>query len=312
MGRRRRPTSIWKGSMDRIVHDAAHWVCSTTGQEVTRSTPLIGGLSSRVHACDLRDGSVVVLRHVIDAAWLAAEPELIRNEAAALTLLSESQIRAPKLVASNPKAGLLLMTHLSGTMRSSMAEIEASIDDMCDLAQSIASVELPEDHTLPDWKPWAPLALAPPTWGDARLWSHAIEVYRRRNQPLVAEPALLHRDLHPLNLLWSDGRVGVVDWVSACVGHPHAELGHARWNIAVLASQSAAEQFLDRYLAQTEPAGSPHVDIYDPWWDLAPLMSFTSGPLGVDAWHAVGRQDLSQTKVVAATERFLQAALDRL
>ena len=118
---------------------------------------------------------------------------------------------------------------------------------------------------------------------------------------------LLHRDLHPLNVLWTNDRVtGVVDWVNACVGHPHADLGHCRWNLSVLVDAAAADALLSRYLS-VHPG-----QVYNRWWDLAAAMSFLPGPIGTSGWLAVGRSDLTQSGVVESTELFVKDALENL
>jgi aminoglycoside phosphotransferase (APT) family kinase protein len=46
---------------------------------------------------------------------------------------------------------------------------------------------------------------------------------------------VIHRDFHPGNILWSDGRLsGIVDWVSACVGPALFDDGHLRVNLAIM------------------------------------------------------------------------------
>ncbi len=98
----------------------------------------------------------------------------------------------------------------------------------------------------------------------------------------------------------------MVDWVNASVGHPHAELGHCRWNLTVLVDPGAADEFLMRYLEATE------IEDYSRWWDLTALIGLLPGPIGSSGWFAVGRIDLTDSAVLAATEQFLRAALERL
>ncbi len=97
---------------------------------------------------------------------------------------------------------------------------------------------------------------------------------------------------------------GLVDWVNACVGHPHAELGHCRWNLSVLVDTAAADHFLTRYLDQnnSEP--------YRRWWDLATAVGLLPGPIGTSAWNDVGRVDLTPEVAANATEAFIRSALD--
>ena len=266
---------------------------------------LVGGMSSAVHRCWLDDGSSVVLRHIKDAEWLQREPYLIDSERIALELLADGIVPVPRHLASDPSNGLLLMTHLPGAMITSPSGLTERLAPMGDLAARIASTTVPRDVHLPAWRPWAPEELAPPRGGDATLWEAAFEAYSDATPAVPVNPVLLHRDFHPLNLLWNGSEVsGVVDWVNACVGHPHAELGHCRWNLTVLVGTEAANTFLHAYLAGT--GGT-----FDPWWDLVTAIGLLPGPIGASGWRAVGRSDLTDAVVMHQTEAFVRAALER-
>lgn len=281
------------------------WVESVASVRIAATERLVGGMSSEVYRCSTAAGVSFVVRHITDRAWLEREPALIDHEARALELLADSPVSAPLLVATDPPTGRLLMTHMSGSLVTTSIELANRLGAIAEAAANIAAVPLPDDHGLEPWRSWAPTDLTPPTWGTTQLWQRAIDAYRS-GEPAASEPVLLHRDLHPLNLLWEGDRVSaVVDWVNACVGPAHAELGHCRWNLAVLVGLDAADEFLDRYLAVTAARRSD----YDRWWDLAPLMSFVTGPLGLSGWHAVGRKDLTSERVILATEAFLESVL---
>lgn len=281
------------------------WVADTCGSAVISTMRLVGGMSSLVHRHDLADGRRVVSRQIDDADWLAREPDLIDREAAALRLVQPSPLLAPELVATDPGAARMLTTFLDGRMIVDADGLRARLRAMADVAATIATTPLPNDHGLPPWSSWAPADPTPPEWGDRRLWAELIEAYEVHPHPPNGPTALLHRDLHPLNLLWNDdGSVAVVDWVNTCIGHPHAELGHLRWNLAVLVDIDAADELLAHYLAITGDGA------YDPYWDLAPLMSHVDWPFEVDAWQSVGRTDLDRATVLRRSEAFTRHVLD--
>ena len=293
--------------MTKIAADTARWVESTTGHRVERADSLDGGMSSDVHRCWCDDGSTFVVRHIVDRDWLAREPDLIGQEARALELLAGSDLPAPRHIASDATAGRLLMTFLPGVMVTGASDLRTRPEALADIAAKIAAVPLPEGHGLLPWRAWAPADPQPPDWGDQALWRDGIDAFRARMQPPVDVPVLLHRDLHPLNVLWNGDEVtGLVDWVNACVGHPHAELGHCRWNLTIAANADTADAFLSRYLATTTGPD------YDRWWDLAPVMSALPGPIGVSGWQAIGRTDLDVGRVIESTEHFLKSALAHL
>ena len=89
------------------------------------------------------------------------------------------------------------------------------------------------------------------------MWERAFAIF---DGPLPPGPrGLVHRDFHPGNVLWADGAVtGLVDWASAELGHPHADIGHCRWNLARVHGLGVA----DRFLALTGAVG------YAGYWDV--------------------------------------------
>lgn len=287
--------------------ESTRWVESALGIDVESCDVLVGGMSSEMRRFVLADGSAVVVRHITDRAWLEREPDLITREARALELLVGSEVPAPRLIASEPGAGLLAMSMMPGVVHHVAPELESRIAALAGLAATVAQFDLPEDHGLPAWTPWAPTTPTPPTWGDSGLWDECIAAYTTEHPPRSDRSALLHRDFHPLNVLWSGpGVAGLVDWVNACVGHPHAELGHCRWNLSVLVDSAAADAFLDRYLAVTD--SQP----YSTWWDLATVVGLLPGPIGASGWNQVGRADLTSDVAGTATEVFLRSVLEAL
>jgi aminoglycoside phosphotransferase (APT) family kinase protein len=97
------------------------------------------------------------------------------------------------------------------------------------------------------------------------------------------EPAFLHRDFHPGNLLWEqDELVGIVDWTLACRGPREAEIAHVRSNLALVDDVAAADRFLEAYTERV--SGYQH----HPWWDVAELFMWDSEFAGVMAFNAFG------------------------
>ena len=300
------------GVVTDFAAETRRWVEAATGVGVVAAEPLVGGVSSVIHRCRLTDGRDVVARHIDDAAWLAREPYLVAAEATALTLARRAGLPVPQLLAADEATGRLLMSFLPGRPLLDEARLASSVGRMAALAASVAAVELPPQHDLPAWRPWRPVRLASPTWGSHQLWARAIAAYEARPPagPHGGSPhraALLHRDLHPLNLLWTDGRLsGVVDWVNACVGHPHAELYHARFNLAVLGGLARADEFLAEYLRRTAADDSGP---YDPRWDVETPVSLLDAPPDGSSWRALGRSDLTDARILSAIETFVAATL---
>ncbi len=258
--------------MPEHISNAAAWFEAATGSGVVRSGALLGGLSSDVERHWLADYTSVVTRTISNTAWLETEPDLIEREARALTILASSPLETPRLIAADQPSAHLAMSFLDGVLEVDRNGLAPRSHAMAAAAAAIAAVPLPRAHGLPEWRAWVPADPQPPTWGDAPLWRRGIDAYRAVSQPTTDDNRLLHRDLHPLNVLWSEQLLpAVVDWVNACVGHPHAELGHLR----------------------------------------APVLSHLPGPIGCGGWHAIGRTDLTHDIVVERTHQFVESALDR-
>lgn len=321
-----------------LTGDTAAWLEAETRCRLVEVELLPGGISSTVARCVFDDGTRLVVRQIDDRAWLEREPHLIEQEATALTIMERRLLVTPSLVAIGD--GALAMTEVPGRMMVDVESLHRRVEAMAETTALIAATDPPPG--LMPWRSWVPQPLEPPPWGNQALWSIAIERYAHGPalDPAVASPALLHRDFHPLNLLWTGNHrlPAVVDWVNACVGHPHAELGHCRWNLAVLDGIGSADRFLDRYLALADAslsatlsaplsapssaspsaplsaspsAPSPGIGRYDSWWDLDAVLDKMPGPIDVSAWHAVGRTDLTQDRVIERTERFLASVLAR-
>ena len=289
------------------MDELTRWVTEEFGVEVTATTPLLGGMSSDVRRVDLSDGRSIVVRHITDHAWLAREPYLVGSEVAALELLTDSPVAVPEHLGSDPARGLLAMSFEPGSVTADPVVIKARMAEMAAAAVAIARVELPDDHGFVAWRPWVPAEPVAPADGDRPLWDEAVAAWRDRPEPDCDVPVLLHRDLHPLNLLWSDDVAAptVIDWVNACVGHPHAEWGHMRANLVM----SVGHDVADAFRAEGERL-APEFGPYDRWWDLVDLLGFLPGPIGLDGYRAVGRSDLTESRIVSRLETLIREALD--
>ena len=136
----------------------------------------------------------------------------------------------------------------------------------------------------------------PSWWRGAATWERVARLAEA--PPVVAEPVVIHRDFHPGNLLWVEGRLsGVVDWVEACIGPAAVDASHMRVNLAVLHGAGMADRVI---------AG-------DPAWDIEAALDFLdwSPPGAVDAW-AGPWPHLSADVARGRLEAFVAEALARL
>jgi aminoglycoside phosphotransferase (APT) family kinase protein len=243
-----------------------------------------GGTSSAIHSLTVVDRSGerqrLVLRRFVRADWLAEEPDLAEHEALVLALLERSDVLAPRLVAVDPDGTLtdvpaVLMTALPGRVRWSPRDLGSFLGGLVDALLPIHAVRVPAGTAVRRFRPYyAGEVLQPPAGTRQRAaWERAIEIHAQ--PPPGGEAVFIHRDFHPGNVLWAgDAVTGVVDWASASVGSPLADVAHCRANLARHLGWDAAEAFRAVYEAR---AGRTD---YDPYWDLMTIVGMLddSGP----------------------------------
>jgi aminoglycoside phosphotransferase (APT) family kinase protein len=250
------------------VQDALDWIHAQTGQRVTATRQLYGGLTSDVRAVTLANGDSLVLRRYLGGGRDAA-PQ-VANEAATLQLIAKSGIPAPRFVAARPEGNdpMLLMTRVPGRVWLIPRDVDAWLADM---ARTLAAIhEVPIDETSPDPSSHASRDRAVPDWTRRHdLWTNVNAILT--SPPDGYTTTFTHSDYQHFNMLWSRARLsGIVDWVYAGPGHPDCDAAHCRLNLVILFSIDIAERFRRMYEAEK---GRP----MDPWWDLRALAGYDQG-----------------------------------
>lgn len=235
------------------------------------ATPLTGGVTSSMHAVDLRaDGEVrtLVLRHMDREPWRRHAQELIGREADVLRLLAGTPVPAAELVAFDPPR--LLMTRLPGALRLLDPPLEA-------LARTLVTIHRVDAHPRA-YQSWVRLQ-APPEWGDRELWSWALDVIARPAPEY--EGCFLHRDFHHGNVLFDGDAVsGVVDWVETSWGPADLDVAHCCTYLALRVGLDAVQAFREEYVrAGGTLTGNVH-------WALLDAVAMATAPTMTDAWRA--------------------------
>lgn len=293
------------------------WIVASIGKgaAVEAVQPLIGATSSTLHRLSVsyRGRKLrLVLRQFTNLEWLAEEPGLAYHEAASLQKCAANGLPAPDLIAydggeNESRIPAILMTELPGKVDL----LPANFDDWLYRQAEF----LPGLHAIdPDNFPWryAPYndvtCLAVPEWSrQPHLWERAIEIANSPAPP--SSIRFIHRDYHPTNVLWQDGRLsGVVDWPNACLGPAGIDVSWSRANLASLYGLESAERFLRHYRSL-----SGRDDGYHPYWDILVIIESLPGPPDVyPPWIEHGVAGLTPALMLERDEAYLASVLAKM
>jgi hypothetical protein len=296
---------------------AMTWVIEILGHDVQLKSieGLPGATSSELHVLEIGQGKKryrVVLRRFVNDSWLVTEPDIALHESASLRKMAGSGLPVPELIAYDEfghSCGMpaVLMTWLPGSVILDPPVMGHWIQQLAEVLVKIHELEASDF-------PWQYFTyndvsqLMPPSWSRFQAeWEQAIEIVQGPAPP--AKRCFIHRDFHPTNVLWNQGKVsGVVDWVNSCQGWPGLDLGHCRLNLAGLYGLKVADNFLREYRLQ---AGSSFD--YHPYWDLLAAIEFLPGPPTVyRPWLDFGVRDLTDHVVGERFDAYLASLVARL
>jgi len=291
---------------------ALDWLRRVTGAQIGAITRLAGATSSSLYALDGAAGERYVLRLFSNADWLADQPDLALHEASSLRKLQGGGLTlTPRLVGldeDGAQCGVpaLLMTRLPGAVQLSPPDLDGWLGQMADFLARLHALPL-ADHpwtyfpynererlSLPDWAP------------DKAAWRRALAIGTGPLPPF--EPCFIHRDYHPVNVLFQDGQLsGVVDWPNACIGPAGVDVAHCRANLAAMYGVGAADRFLA--LCQQRMGGYWQ---YDPFWDLMTILDGLPGAPDVyPPWLDFGLSQLTPALMLERSSAYLESVLAR-
>jgi aminoglycoside phosphotransferase (APT) family kinase protein len=245
----------------RLAPEIAAWLASNGVTHPTHVRTIRSATAPTMLVVDDR-----VLRWYGDGRFLEEEPEPVVREAAALTALAGTEVPAPRLVAWSDDPPAILSTFVPGEPQTDLPD-PVAIREVLELIHAVDPGPLGA-WTYRGYHEGVDL-VRPIWWQDATIWKRAV-VQTETARPAAA-PVFIHRDFHPGNILWVDGRLsGVVDWVNACLGPAAFDLAHMRVNLAVLHGVDGADLVGDG----------------DPAWDIEAAFGFLdwSSAAALEAW----------------------------
>jgi aminoglycoside phosphotransferase (APT) family kinase protein len=294
---------------------------------VVATSRLLGGVSSWMTTIDVErpDGSrhrLVVRRgrrpdaerHTLA---FATEFELLRHLAAhGIPVARPRAFDGSGRILPQP---YVVLDHVDGSTRFTTDDRPAMADQMADrMAEVLAAVHAldaahPSLRGLPlhvdRMQGWVitDLTRRPP---DPSLREDLVRRHLEQHWPPPStEVCLLHGDYFPGNIVWrGDTIAAVIDWETAAIGDPMADVATTRLDLRWVHGEKVAEQFTERYLAITgrSPATLPV-------WELVVALR----PAGaISLWAsdmaAHGRPDITPASMRAEQHAFVDSALRRL
>lgn len=293
------------------------------GAELVAAGPLAGGLSSWMTLLDLVRPDGTEHRLVIRRGRKPDAERFTLPFAAEFTLLRALHhhgipVATPRVFDDShrllPQAYVVL-DHVPGSTR-------FVVDDPVPIARRMAEV-LAEIHRLP---------------ADEAVFSHLPEHADRMTQwilrdlerrpldeslreslvrphleahwpPTSAERCVVHADYFPGNIIWDgDDIAAVIDWESAGLGDPMADVATTRLDLWWIHGKAACDAFTETYLANTGRS----TELLPVWELIASLRPAGAMSLWASDMDALGRPDITAQSMRAVQHDFVDAALGRL
>ena len=268
------------------------------GERPLEIEEMTGATSSDLYTVLFADRQLVV-RLFKEEKWQTDAAILSEREAVILTALSGADLPTPAPITTLAGNGVV-MSWLPGSVILPRHPDRAWIDGLAAALGRIhrSSIELPYhyeswndvgDDPAPDW------------WVDRELWSRIQSI--AGDQPTF-QPSFIHRDYHPVNVLWRDSQIsGIVDWINACMGPVGIDVAHCRLNLALMYGMDAADRFLRAYEGNREDYA------HDSYWDIDDALGMLPNTEPYTPWSTFGLSGLSSELVQDRLQRFLLSAV---
>ena len=304
------------GSLARLVEELA------PGGRLIRARRLRGGLGAHMQVLDIEqaDGArfkVSLRRFARDHRYSA--PEHVAHEYEILRLVEKAKVPAPRPLLLDAEGRLfgvpaMVLTYLPGQPLCTPRDVESWADQ---LARALLSVHAVTRQGFDlSWLSVylrdgmrAEIAKRGEQARDGEPLAREVHAVLEAEIDRISwpEPALVHDDFWPGNTVWRFGRlVGVVDWTSAELGDPRADVSQCRADIALSLGLDAADAFLEAYQAR---AAHPLPDIwyFDLFRGLRALMYYKQW---LEGYHDLGLTHITASLARNRVEAFLRRALD--
>lgn len=287
--------------LDRPPDEAIEWAAGVVGERIAEVSPLTGGMSTGIHLLTTASGERVVMRRFLNPHWLALDPHLARREAEVLRALESTAVPAPALVgvdAYGETCGspTVLMGFVPGR-RLVLDDHDAYARELAHGLALVHDVAPPAVDGLPDTREILERTIGEETTNrHGAMPTPAFWARVREEMPDLAwpDPALIHDDLHPGNVLFDGDRLSaIVDWPLAASGPPACDVAFCRLDTGMMLGLDVADAILAAYEAET---GSKLANM--DWWDLyAASRAETDLDVWTESYAGLAEVDLATVQV---------------
>lgn len=269
-----------------------------TGSRPSHLQPMSGATSSDLFLLKYPD-TQQVLRLFRTQRWEIPTAELSATEITILTALAQTNLPAPRPVGVLTGNGVI-MSWLPGRVDLPAAPSEQWLDELAAHLLCIHRQKIEVPFSFTSWNDSAGDD-CPDWWQDDDLWHTAASLTSTEPE---YRPTFIHRDYHPVNVLWDGGRIcGIVDWINACMGPVGIDVAHCRLNLAIMYGQDQADRFLDAYRHRATDY------THDSYWDLEDALGALPNVEPYPPWAEFGLTGLTTEQVRERLQEFVATAI---
>lgn len=291
------------------------WIEDVCNGRVTSVAVLPGATSSLLHSVEIEsDGQrrTLVLRRFTNEEWVREEPDIAVREGSSLQHARRAGLLVSELIAIDRDGSQCGVPATLVTML--LGHVVLQPPNRSEWIQGLAAAAAQIHRVDASGFPWKYRRyndrerLAVPRWSNRPdAWKKAIEVVEGA-APQFSE-GFVHRDYHPSNVLWLNGRIsGIVDWVNGCRGPAGIDVAWCRHNLANLHGLAVADEFLAAYVGE---AGSEFQ--YDPYWDLMSVVELLPGPPAMyEGWRASGVPPMTDSVMRERVDLYVASVVARI
>lgn len=292
------------------------------GERILGTQRLPGGITAEMQKLTIstRHGTTrhLVLRSYVAPYYLERAEDSLNREASTLSLLKDTDIVAPALVAVDPTGTQceypsLLMTYLSGQAILDDQGLEARIPLLA--CQLVAIHRLQPTQRPPIFQTLTTAdTVIVPACANPTTWTAAIDIIRRPMPPY--DGRFLHRDFQPGNVLFDVssrgpagvGLAGVIDWAGTSWGPADLDVAHCCTNLALIHGPAWGLRFIDAY----QEAGGLLAETSGDrlYWLVRDGLAASEEVQQISqAWRQAGRTDLTTQAVEQRLDAYLTSLI---